>query len=35
MICAGISSTDVFKTIVDNTYRDLQAKMRLTQWKKV
>ncbi len=35
MICGGISSKDIQKIIEENTFRDLQAKMRLTQWKKV
>lgn len=35
MICGGISSKDIQKMIEENTFRDLQAKMRLTQWKKV
>lgn len=35
MICGGISSEDIQKIIEENTFHDLQAKMRLTQWKKV
>lgn len=35
MIKSGMTSQQIQRLIDDNTYRDLLAKMRLTQWKKI
>lgn len=35
MVLGGMSTFDVMKVIVANTYTNLQAKLKLTQWKKV
>ena len=35
MICAGMTTEQIHRIIDQNTYRDLLAKMRVTQWKKI
>jgi hypothetical protein len=35
MVRAGMSSKDIQQLIDQHTYKDLSAKMRLTQWKRV
>lgn len=35
MICAGMSSEEIKQMIDQHTYRDLMAKMKLTQWKRI
>jgi hypothetical protein len=35
MVMGGMSTRDVMQLITANTYTNLQAKLKLTQWKKV
>ena len=35
LILSGMSSFDIQKIIKDNTFKGLQAKVKLTEWKRV
>ena len=35
MICGGLSSSDIHNIIENNTFKDLTARLRLSQWKKI